>query len=215
MEVDRQIGAPDERLEQRVRDPLGEEAVRIAREDPVDVDQPTLLLEVATGPGKVRRNVRDWHGHDRAADNGRVERRECAPADLDPGQLVAVDAGLQVQRRTRLRTADRDDRQPDRAAVRELTDRDAPLDALTCLDGDSEKSFHHILLKILGVRRYRVGGKISDFTTDRHDPLREDGSSLRRRQVARLLEPFLLAVPDQGRVAVDDVDELPVRHRDE
>ena len=140
--------------------------VRVAREDPVDVDQPALLVEVAPRPGQVRRHVGDGDRNDACPGSRRVVRVAIAWRQISMPVISSPwMPGLEVERGAGPGAADRHDRQLDRAAVGQLADGHSPRDAFAGLDGTSRNARHQADLQHGRSTGASGSGKTSDFTT--------------------------------------------------
>ena len=124
VEIQRQIGVGHELAEEQMGDALRQQAVSRAGEDAVGVDRATLLVAAAPGEGPIGRRVGEGDAGDGAPEMCRVQAREHSAADIDPGELVAVEAGLKVQDRTVGDSAEDRNGQVDRCAVQGLADGD-------------------------------------------------------------------------------------------
>jgi hypothetical protein len=139
MQVERQVGVGHELMEEGVHDPLGQEAAFRAREHPVGIDRPALLGRRAASSCPMRRRVRERHTCHRAGQRCGLELAQNPPADVDAGGLIAVEAGLQVQRGAGTCAPEQRDRQLHGRAIRVRADGHAAEDAAARLSGQAQE----------------------------------------------------------------------------
>jgi hypothetical protein len=123
VEVDPELATGDDLGHEQVGDAAGERAACAARERPVEV-APVGQVAVA---GHEPENVDDRYGDERAAEGLRRHAGEHAPDDLDAHHLIAVEGGVDPDRRPGLATVDDPGREAHVGAGHQPGDRELDL----------------------------------------------------------------------------------------